>query len=686
MKNFPISDFEGIGPKKTKDLSKLGIIDTVSLITYFPVSYEDRTKFEFIQDSVKENKQVMLKIKVTGFDNIRTGYKGNILKVNITDGKVNAALICFNRYYLKNSLKPGKEYVLIGKFEFKYNSFQCSNFEIELPGENTFNYSRIVPVYSLTKGITQKILRKLVFQCLEKCLDQSKESLPDYIIKKRNLVSRNNAIINVHFPESFNVLKKAKQRLIYFEFFELYLMLSLKKTFINNKLKNRELKKTKVIDDVKKQLGFKLTNDQNKALEDIFTDINSQHPMSRLLLGDVGCGKTVVATLPAVSYIENGYQTAFMAPTEILAEQHYKTIQSIFKNTDYKVELLTGSLKAKQKQEITGRIENEDVDLVIGTHALFQELVTFKSLAYIVIDEQHRFGVEQRLELTKKAVNPDVLYLSATPIPRSLALTLYGDLSISIIHEKPADRIPVRTQIVNENNLKKIFEFIKQRTLEGEKCYVVYPLIEDSDKIDLKAASVEYDKIKNSYLKGIKCGLVHGRMQTNEREKVMHGFIKGDTSVLFSTTVIEVGVDVPKATVMLIENSHRYGLSTLHQLRGRVGRGKKQSYCFLVLAKDAGENALERMKIMEKSSDGFEIAHKDLEMRGPGEFLGTKQHGILPFRLASLTRDKELFFNAVSDVDEILKQDDKLEKPENYILKETIYKKFMNKYKDFLRS
>ncbi len=687
MKNYLITEFEGIGPKKADLLAKLGIVDSVSLLTYFPTGYEDRTEYETIYAGVSNEKSIQVKIKVTGFDRIKTRGRGpDILKVNITDGETNAALVCYNRYYLKDTLKKDTEYIVIGKFEFKYNEFQCSNFEIEIPGENVFNYGRIVPVYALTKGITQKLLRKLVFDALKTCINESSESLPCYILKKRVLASRIFAIKNIHFPENENAINKARQRLIYYEFFEMHLSLAIKKKYINTKNKNRKLKKTDIISKTQGALDFDLTGDQVRALCDVLKDIHADNPMSRLLLGDVGCGKTVVAVLPALIFLENGYQVAFMAPTEILANQHYKTVSDLLKIPRYNIHLLSGSMTAKEKQRVSHALNSGEIHFVIGTHALFQDLINFKDLAYVIIDEQHRFGVKQRLELMKKAKNPDVLYLSATPIPRSLALTLYGDLDISVIKEKPANRIPVKTTVIQESDLKQTFDFIKEQTQKGQKAYIVYPLIEDSDKIELKAAATEYDKVKNSYFKNVNCGLIHGRMNVREREETMQGFINGSISVLFSTTVIEVGVDVPEATVMLIENAHRYGLSTLHQLRGRIGRGNEQSYCFLVLPKNTTENAVKRVRIMEKTNDGFEISQKDLEMRGPGEFLGTRQHGILPFRLASLTQDKELFFKAREDVENVMQSDPELKRRENLILKNTVYKNFMQKYKALLRS
>ena len=685
--DFSLEKIEGIGKKRLESLKRLGIQTPAEVLTYFPRDYKDRSRFSQISDCFMNNlDEIVVRVTVLGHEYISPHSKNRILKIRVTDGTVNASLVCFNRYFLKDTFIQGQEYILAGKFEFKYNEFQSSDFEILNPEEEPYNSGRIIPIYPLTEGITNKLMRKIVFECLTRCIDFKKESLPDYLIKKYGLVSRGFSLLNIHFPESMEACARACERLKYYEFFEFQFTLALKKHYYHQAVKQRKMVVSDKLAQVEELLPYNLTDDQKTALKEILNDITGTNQMNRLLLGDVGSGKTVVGLLSAIPVIESGYQAALMAPTEILAAQHYQTVKTIFQSCNYECALLTGALSPKERKDILEGLAEGRIQLVIGTHALFQQSVNFKSLGYVMIDEQQRFGVMQRLELVKKGDNPDILHLSATPIPRTLSLSLYGDLDISIIREKPAGRKKVSTSVIKENQLSFAYDKIKTEIDSGHRAYIIYPLVEDSDKIELKAASVMYKKIKNEILAGISCGIVYGTMNSDDKDKVMNDFKTGKISVLVSTTVVEVGVDVPEATVMLIEHAERYGLSTLHQLRGRIGRGGEPAYCYLVAPGDSTESSARRLKIMEETDDGFIIAEEDLMIRGPGEFLGVRQHGSLPFKLASLSQDKELLYAAREDAFSIIQKDPEMKNAENSILKNTIYKKFISQNRDLLGS
>ncbi|MFN3134379.1 MAG: ATP-dependent DNA helicase RecG, partial [Candidatus Kryptonium sp.] len=527
-------------------------------------------------------------------------------------------------------------------------------------------------------------------------IDHVEETLPEKILSKYGFVPLKFAIKSIHFPETYDELNLALKRLKFEELFFLQLLLARKHYELKHFEKGISFKKIgELVHGFSKILPFKLTEAQRRVVHEIWNDMKSDKPMNRLLQGDVGSGKTIVALISMLIAVDNGYQAAFMAPTEILAEQHYVTFLNLLDSLPVKVRLLIGSLKPKEKEKVLSEIENGEAQIIIGTHALIQERVNFKNLGLVVIDEQHRFGVMQRAMLIEKGYNPDVLIMTATPIPRTLALTVYGDLDVSVIDQMPRKR-KVKTEIVPDTEKERVYEFIRSKVKEGHQAYIVYPLIEESEKLDLESAIENYVRLKNEVFPEFNLGLIHGRMPGTERQEVMLAFKEGKIQILIATTVIEVGIDIPNATIMVIESAERFGLSQLHQLRGRIGRGEKQSYCFLIakssLFKKSSDDALfefegevveeskamERLKIIASTQDGFKIAEKDLELRGPGEFFGTRQSGFVKFKFADISTDKELLEMARQEAFEIIKQDPNLSKPEHAGLR----KEFLKRYSD----
>lgn len=538
-----------------------------------------------------------------------------------------------------------------------------SDADIDLPEFAPVHVGRRVPVYRKFGDFQTKRLREIMFDLL-KHVDTSsvREIIPKEIVKKQSIISRAKAIEEIHFPPEDSSLteytaarSEAHKRLIFEEFFILTFALRLKRGTRIEAAKGIEFKITKKTrKSIEKMLPFILTNAQQRVTEAIFSDMVSDRPMNRLIQGDVGSGKTIVAFLAMFAAMESGYQTALMAPTEILAEQHLRNARAFFLETGYRVELLTGKLRAAQKRTVQADISNGEIDAIIGTHAVIQDAIEFENLGLAVIDEQHRFGVMQRAEFSARGYNPDVLVMTATPIPRSLAMTVYGDLDVSTIDELPAGRTPVKTVVVGEDRRAGVYKGIVREIDLGRQVYVVYPLVEESQKMDLKAATEMFETLQNETFPEYRVGLLHGRMKSAEKEEVMRKFVSGELQILISTTVIEVGVDVPNASLMIIEHAERFGLSQLHQLRGRVGRGGEQSYCVLLTADKKTEIAKERLGIMEETSDGFKIAEKDLELRGQGDIFGTRQSGIQTFKIGNIIRDFEILAVARKEAEECL--------------------------------
>ncbi|MFH1459146.1 MAG: ATP-dependent DNA helicase RecG [Candidatus Omnitrophota bacterium] len=634
---------KGVGPKKIKSLNKLSIATIKDVLYYFPRRYEDRSNFINIS-KISIGKIETVRGRVLTMSLRRLRGKRTIFHLAVGDETGVIYGTWFNQPYLKNFFKINDHVILHGKVDF-YHKLQINSPEYEIlqddDPENTIHTGRIVPIYPLTADVSQRYLRRIIKYCVDNYAQNIQEFLPETILKRNNLLTLGQSLLNIHFPESDTQLKTARKRLIFDEFFLLQLALAIKRKDVKTNKNGISYKiEGKILEKFKKSLPFELTGDQQKVMAEIESDMASCQPMNRLLQGDVGSGKTVVCVHAALICLQNNYQAALMAPTEILAQQHDQTIRGMLKPLGFKTVCLTSSLKKKEKKSVLAEIENQAIDFIIGTHALIQAEVKFKKLGLIIVDEQHKFGVLQREKLLKKSITPDVLVMSATPIPRTLAITVYGDLDISTIRELPPERNPVKTYWISEKKRKDFYTFLKQKIKEKNQVYVVYPVIEKSKSLDLKAATKMFEQFKDKIFPEYKVGLVHGKMTDSQKKQVMGEFKKGKIDILVATTVIEVGIDVPNASIILIEHAERFGLSQLHQLRGRVGRGKKQAFCVL-LSSGKSEDSQKRLSAMIKTTDGFKIAEYDLLIRGPGEFFGTRQSGLPELKLGNIINDKD---------------------------------------------
>ena len=628
-----------ITAKQLSNLKSLGINTIYDLIYYFPRAYDDRTNIKKIGE-LKFNEYVVLKATVMSAVNLTVRSGKKIVKAMVTDGTGIMEILWFGMPYIKKSLKIGEEYLFIGQTK-KSAVFQLINPEYKLfSGQQKVSENEILPIYSSNKNITQNSLRKLVEKFLVNFLNYFEENIPDELIKEYKIMERKSAIKNIHYPVSMKEIEEAKRRFAIEELLILELGI-LKNRFIieNSNSKNYEVEgKKEKVREFLSQLTFNLTNAQKKVIKEIYDEISNGKIVNRLIQGDVGSGKTVVAMVMLIYMAENGYQGALMAPTEILANQHYLGIKERLEKIGLRVELLTSSIKGKKKNEILEGIANGEIDIVIGTHSLIEDNVIFKKLGLIVIDEQHRFGVNQRNKLREKGFLGNLLVMSATPIPRSLALSIYGDLDLSIIDELPPGRTPIRTKwIANDEDLEKMYNFIYKKVNEGNQAYFVAPLIETSDKMALKSVDKVSEEIERKF-SNKKIGIIHGKMKAKEKDDVMLKFKNKEYDILIATTVIEVGIDVPASTIMTIYNAERFGLSALHQLRGRVGRGSKQSYCFLI-SNSTTENSKQRLSIMEETEDGFRIAEEDLKLRNSGEIFGLRQSGFSDLKFIDIIYD-----------------------------------------------
>ena len=628
-----------ITAKQLLNLKSLGINTIYDLIYYFPRAYDDRTNIKKIGE-LKFNEYVVLKATVMSAVNLTVRSGKKIVKAMVTDGTGIMEILWFGMPYIKKSLKIGEEYLFIGQTK-KSAVFQLINPEYKLfSGQQKVSENEILPIYSSNKNITQNSLRKLVEKFLVNFLNYFEENIPDELIKEYKIMERKSAIKNIHYPVSMKEIEEAKRRFAIEELLILELGI-LKNRFIieNSNSKNYEVKgKKEKVREFLSQLTFNLTNAQKKVIKEIYDEISNGKIVNRLIQGDVGSGKTVVAMVMLIYMAENGYQGALMAPTEILANQHYLGIKERLEKIGLRVELLTSSIKGKKKNEILEGIANGDIDIVIGTHSLIEDDVIFKKLGLIVIDEQHRFGVNQRNKLREKGFLGNLLVMSATPIPRSLALSIYGDLDLSIIDELPPGRTPIKTKwIANDEDLEKMYDFIYKKVNAGNQAYFVAPLIETSDKMALKSVDKVSEEIERKF-SNKKIGIIHGKMKAKEKDEVMLKFKNKEYDILIATTVIEVGIDVPASTIMTIYNAERFGLSALHQLRGRVGRGSKQSYCFLI-SNSTTENSKQRLSIMEETEDGFRIAEEDLKLRNSGEIFGLRQSGFSDLKFIDIIYD-----------------------------------------------
>ena len=669
---------KGVGPNRVKLLNKLNIYTLEDLITYFPREYEDRSKTKKIADTENGEECLIEGIVTSRIKEIITHRRNMIIyKLIVRDETDSCELIWYNQSYLKNMFKIGETYKFYGKINKKIGITEMLSPVYDLEGNNR-NTGKIIPIYPLTYNLSQNTIRKIIENGLDLAKEEIQETLPDYILKEYNLLGAKEAIEQIHLPEELANFSKARNRIAFEELLTMQLLL----LSLKNKYKNQEegitFDKNVKMSDVINDLPFKLTKAQLRVLEEIDKDMESQKAMNRLLQGDVGSGKTIVAMIAAYKAVKSGYQMAMMAPTSILASQHMVNFEKVLSKYNIKCELLLGSTSKKKKEDILERLKNGDIDIIIGTHSLLEENVVFKNLGLVVTDEQHRFGVRQRSTIASKGKNPDVLVMTATPIPRTLALILYGDLDISIIDELPPNRKKIDTFAVRKSMEERVNNFIKKQIDEGRQAYIVCPLVEESEEIEAKSVLELADKYKNEVFKDYKVEYLHGKMKTKEKDEIMQRFKNGQIDVLISTTVIEVGVDVPNSNIMVIENAERFGLAQLHQLRGRVGRGEFKSYCILKYQGNS-EIIRKRMQVMQDTNDGFIISEKDLELRGSGEFFGTKQHGIPEFKVANLFEDIKLLKLVQSLTERVLQEDPTLELEKNIRLKKLVEDKLKNR-------
>ena len=632
----PLENVKGVGAKTGEQFALAGIHTVGDLITFLPRTHEDFSHITSIADIAPGKATIKAHCESITTRPVRRGLRITTATLADSTGKLQA--VWFNQPYRATQLKPGEDFFFSGEFEFNYNRYQLTNPSAEKASDMPVQTDRLLPVYRAIKGLKTTLVRKILAE-LRPLIAMLPETLPADIIKNQKLLSRGDAYLAMHFPKTNEDIEKARERLGFEELFELLLASQLNRQE-NAKLKGWHIPFDQpVVKEFVAKLPFALTGAQRLAAWEILQDFEQAVPMNRLLQGDVGSGKTVVAGLAARQAAHEGFQTALMAPTEILANQHAETLQNLLSPFGVSVGLLTGSVKGEARKNLYKTIADGSVQVVVGTHALIQEAVTFHKLGFVVIDEQHRFGVKQRQELLKKSkYMPHLLAMTATPIPRSLALTVYGELDISILNELPKGRKPIKTKIWSPNSRAQLYELIDKELSNGRQAYVICSLIDNNPDNELKSVQAEYKKLQNSVFKHRKIGLLHGKLKSDEKESVMGQFSRGELDILVSTTVVEVGVDVPNATVMLIEDADRFGLSQLHQLRGRVGRSVHQSYCYLVTSSSAKPS--ERLREVEKSNDGFYLAEVDLKLRGPGEIYGRAQHGALNLQIATLADSK----------------------------------------------
>ena len=671
--NTPVTEFPGIGPARAGKLEKLGICTAGDLLRYFPRDYEDRRKSVSIIRAT-EGEPVCIQAMVAETPRISRVRRGlDLVKVKAVDHSGMLNITYFNQAYLKDALRPGEEYIFYGKVESTGRAKQMTNPVTEPVGKNTVT-GCILPVYPLTAGITNNLLVSLTRRTAQDCAHEVGEALPDRVLRDYELAQSDFAYKTIHMPDSFELLELARRRLIFEELFYLAAGLAL--------LKGRRTGERghscpcESLAPFLDLLPFAPTSAQLRVMEECRTDMAGIRPMNRLVQGDVGSGKTVVAAAAAWMVIQNGLQAALMAPTEILARQHAQSLSRLLAPAGITVGLLVGSMTPAQKKEIRQRLKSGELQFVVGTHALLSGGVDFARLGLVVADEQHRFGVSQRAALTAKGERPHVLVMSATPIPRTLALIVYGDLDVSVIDQLPPGRTPVDTFVVGEDKRQRMYGFVRKLVQEGRQVYIVCPAVEDDPERweglpDLKAVTTYAKNLQEQVFPDLRVAFVHGKLKAKEKENVMAAFAGGELDVLVSTTVIEVGVDVPNAALMVVENAERFGLSQLHQLRGRVGRGEHKSYCVLVTGSKS-ETSRTRLKAMTDTTDGFKIAEEDLKLRGPGDFFGNRQHGLPQLRIADLAGDKRLLSQAQQAAREMLERDPELTGTEHRMVRERI--------------
>ncbi|MBN1876833.1 MAG: ATP-dependent DNA helicase RecG [Anaerolineae bacterium] len=664
--NAPVYMLSGVGKKRSQLLEKLGVHTIRELLYLYPRRYEDYSQLKTINRlEYGERTSIIASVWEAGGRETRGGKY--LFRAILSDVTGTLEVTWFNQKFLEGRIRPGMQIVVSGKVDQYLGHLTMNSPEWELLGHKDLMAARIQPIYPLTEGLTQRWMRQTMQRALSAWADRVPDALPKELLREQNLLGLARALWGIHLPDSSDHFAEAKRRLAFEE--ALYLQLGL--------LRQRALWEAQhgraiVVDSaylkvLQSKLPYVLTDAQKRSLEEIFRDMGRTQPMNRLLQGDVGSGKTVVAALLMAVTAAAGFQTAMMAPTEILAEQHYKSLAKLFDVFPLELRpqmgLLTGNVTSTDRQSVYAGLKYGSLQVVVGTHALIQEAVKFKNLAFVVIDEQHRFGVEQRGALREKGYNPHLLVMTATPIPRSLELTIWGHVDVSILDEMPPGRQPIKTRVLYPRERERAYAFIRSQVQQGRQAFIIYPLVESSEKIEARAAVDEYERLQSEIFPDLRLGLLHGRLHSDEKDAVMMAFSKGELNVLVATSVIEVGIDVPNATVILIDGADRFGLAQLHQFRGRVGRGDHQSYC-LLLAENASEEVNERLQVMESTTDGFVLAEKDLEMRGPGEFLGTQQSGFPELPMASLA-DTRLLHKVREIAGQILHKDPDLSLPEH---------------------
>ena len=648
-----LSYLKGVGPKKAELLNKLGIRTVYDLCEYFPHRHEDR-RFITPVAELNDGEQALVSGVVDRVELNRVRSRLQILKARLSDETGSLTVVWFNQPWLKQQLYDGREITVYGKAEFRGQRPSMTVSEYELARrEEGFG---ILPVYGLTAGINQKTMRRVVASALELCGGELAEFFPADFLAEHRLEPRPDAVFDFHFPPDFESLRESRRRLVFEEFF--LFRLAFRRRHDNESKEGVAMARGSK-EEFFGMLPFTPTGAQDRAVSDIFRDMASPRMMNRLLEGDVGSGKTMVAAAAVWRCWRSGHQSALMAPTEILAEQHYASMRSLFADVGLNIALLTGSTKAAEKRSICRDLDDGKIDLLIGTHALIESTAVFRDLALVVIDEQHRFGVNQRGALFMKGNRPDLLVMTATPIPRTLAMTVFSGLDLSILDEMPPGRKPIKTMVITNDQEDRAIRFMKRHVEAGHQCYVVCPLVEESEKLDVEAATRFYDRLRLTEMNGVSVGLLHGKMKAGEKEDILNRFRDNEISVLVATTVIEVGIDVPNATVMYVKDADRFGLAQLHQIRGRIGRGRAAGTCLL---QSGGKNelAMERLRVLERCGDGFKVAEEDLKLRGPGDFFGVRQHGLPEMNLADLFRDHELLREAAAAVDALLADDPEL--------------------------
>ena len=677
----PIEYLKGVGPNRGELLRKeLGIYKYVDLVNFFPNRYIDRTRYYKINELQSNVAEVQIIGKIINIKTVEFGRNQKRLVATFVDDTGQMELVWFQGHkWIRESLKLNEICVIFGKCTSFGNAFNMAHPEIELMSEHEQSLrSAMQPVYPSTetltnRGITNRVINKLMQQLFLETQALFTETLPDYLINELKLIPKKAALFNIHFPKSTDVLAKAKFRLIFEELFFIQLQLITKNLIRKHKIKGHPFTTVGEYfnDFYQNHLPFQLTNAQKRVIKEIRSDMGSNAQMNRLLQGDVGSGKTIVAFMSMLLALDNGFQACLMAPTEILANQHFIGLSELAETLNINIRILTGSTKIAQRRIIHEELENGTLHILIGTHALLEDKVKFKNLGLAVIDEQHRFGVEQRSKLWKKnAIPPHVLVMTATPIPRTLAMSLYGDLDISVIDELPPGRKPIQTVHRFDSNRLKVWKFLRDEIALGRQIYIVYPLIQESEKMDFKDLMDGYESVSRDFpLPQYSISILHGKMKPADKDAEMKRFSEGKTNIMVATTVIEVGVNVPNASVMIIESAERFGLSQLHQLRGRVGRGAEQSYCILMTSHKLSSDSKTRMETMVQTNDGFEIAEVDLKLRGPGDLMGTQQSGVLNLQIADLVRDRDILALARNYALKLLKEDAGMQKPEHAALR-----------------